>query len=102
MKTTMFFLCLVFLLLISTTSCQTSEPVRRSPEYTSGRQLADQYAKRDAMKGSCSHNRGRVLSSVISKHLEAMENEKSMDFQSGFSDGYRVSYHQYVDSYCTR
>jgi hypothetical protein len=74
--------------------------VIRSPEYTSGRQLADKYAKKDVMKNTCSHNRGRVLSAVIKKHLEAMGNEKSMDFQTGFSDGYRIYYHQYVDLYC--
>jgi len=102
MKTTMVFLCLLLIFLFSTTSCQTSEPVRRSPEYTSGRQLADKYAKRDVMGNSCSHNRGRVLAPVIRKHLDAMENEISSDFQTGFSDGYRIYYNQYVDAYCTR
>jgi predicted secreted protein len=102
MKTTMFLLCLILLLLVSATSCQTSEPVIRSPEYTSGRQLADQYAKKDVMKNACSHSRGKVLSAIIKKHLEAMENNKSEDFKAGFRDGYRVYYHQYVDLYCLR
>lgn len=102
MKTTMFFLCLVFLLLVSTTSCQTSEPVVRNPEYTSGRQVADQYAKKDAMKNTCSHNRGKVLSVIIRKHLDTMGNNKSEDFKAGFTDGYRVYYYQYADTYCIR
>ena len=101
MKNFKFFPRLLFLLLLITTSCQTSEPVKHSPEYLSGKKLADVYAKKDAMK-SCSHKRGKVLSEIIRKHLDAMETEKSEDFQTGFSDGYRLYYLQYADTYCLR
>ncbi|MBW1893419.1 MAG: hypothetical protein JRF40_05740 [Deltaproteobacteria bacterium] len=97
-----FFLCLLFLLLLSTTSCQTSEPVRRSPEYASGKKLADVYAKKDALKLTCSHHRGKTLSVVIRKHLETMETERSEDFQSGFSAGYKTYFPHYTNIYCGR
>ena len=91
--------CLLFLILLSIISCNTSEAVKRSPEYTSGKRLADVYAKNDAMK-SCSRKRGKVLNSVIQKHIEAMGNDKSEDFKSGFSDGYRIYFFQYADTFC--
>ncbi|MBW1894347.1 MAG: hypothetical protein JRI91_11730 [Deltaproteobacteria bacterium] len=104
MKRFKFFLCLLFLILLSTTSCQTSEPVRNNPEYASGKQLADVYAKKDAMKLTCSfYRRGKwsgVMSSNLRKHLEALRPEKSEDFQSGFSEGYQAYYPEYADTYC--
>ena len=102
MKKNTFSLCFTFLFLFLILSCQIPEPVKRSPEYISGRQLAYEFAKRDVMDMTCSHTKGRVLSAIVNKHLDAMGDDKSEDFKMGFRDGYRVFYQQNIDFYCSK
>lgn len=102
MKIFKFSLFLLLLLLFATTSCQTSPFFKTSPEYDSGRKLADVYAKKDAMDLNCGfHSRWMgVMSKNLREHLEDLETEKTEDFLSGFSAGYQTYYPEYVDTYC--
>ena len=95
---------LMILLLFLLASCQTSEPVNKNPDYASGKQLAEEYAKKDAKKLGCMLYRRNawrnIMSGNLSKHTTALENEKTKDFLNGFIEGYRKYYAEYADMYC--
>ena len=104
MKKNTFAKCLLISLLFLLASCQTSEPVNKNPDYTSGKQLAEEYAKKDAKKLSCMLYRRNawrnIMSGNLRKHTTELESEKTKDFLNGFIEGYRKYYAEYADTYC--
>ena len=96
-----YWVCLIVFLLAS---CQTSAPVKMNPDYNSGKQLAEEYAKKDAKKLHCLLYRRKAWQSVMSgnlkEHTAALKNEKTEDFLNGFIEGYRKYYPEYADTYC--
>lgn len=95
---------MVVLILFLSVSCQTSEPMKMSPDYDLGKQLAETYAKEDAKKLQCMLYRRKAWQSIMSgqlkEHTAALKNEKTEEFLNGFIEGYRKYYAEYADTYC--
>lgn len=104
MKKNIFIPYLLFLIFILLSSCQTWEPANKNPDYASGKQLAEEYAKKDAKKLSCMLYRRNawrnIMSGNLRKHTTELESEKTKDFLNGFIEGYRKYYAEYADTYC--
>ena len=94
----------LFLTLFLLVSCQTSEPVKTSPDYVAGKQLAEEYAKKDAKKLNCMFYRRKTWQNIMSGHLRdhtaVLRNEKTEDFLTGCIEGYRKYYAEYANTYC--
>ena len=104
MKKNISVLFLLFPLLFLLVSCQTLEAVKMNPDYVSGKNLAEEYAKKDAQKLHCPYYRSKtwqnIMSRQLNEHTTALKNEKTEDFLNGFIEGYRKYYAEYADTYC--
>jgi hypothetical protein len=76
-------------------------------EYHEGRQYAGQLAKQDALEENCfnqypNHFYSGKLYHYLQQHLkeEIEKKELSESYISGFKNGYKRNFRQYMDLYC--
>ncbi len=74
-----------------------------SEEYITGQKEAEIYAKQDAIDSRCINYPVALQSNILNntkKHIKNFEEEKSLEFISGFSKGYQDFYKEYMNLYC--
>jgi hypothetical protein len=104
-KTIRYPMLLLFMMVIAS-ACAGSGYKLNMSEYHEGRQYADQLAKQDARGENCfnlypNHIHSGKMFTYLQHHLkEIKKEERSESYITGFTNGYKRNFREYMDLYC--
>jgi len=97
---------LLLSMMVIASACAGSGYKLNMSEYHEGRQYAGQLAKQDALSENCfnlhpNHFYGGKMVIHLQHHLKKIEKkERSESYVSGFKNGYKRNFREYMDLYC--